>query len=47
VSDNRQFPWDSREFGAVPRATCTEAVVFRLVSKDGFFDVANRFTLIR
>ena len=47
VSDNRQFPWDSREFGAVPRATCTETIVFRLVSKDGFFDVSNRLTLIR
>jgi len=24
-----------------------ETVVFRLVSKDGFFDVPNRLTLIR
>jgi signal peptidase I len=47
VSDNRQFPWDSREFGPVERSTCTETVVFRLVSKDGFFDVPNRLTLIR
>ena len=47
VSDNRQFPWDSREFGTVPRDTCLEAIVYRLVSKDGFFDVANRLTLIR
>ena len=47
VSDNRLFPWDSREFGPVPRETCRESVVFRLVSKDGFFDVANRLTLIR
>jgi signal peptidase I len=47
VSDNRQFPWDSREFGPVERSTCVETVVFRLVSKDGFFDVPNRFTLIR
>lgn len=47
VSDNRQFPWDSREFGPVERSTCVETVVFRLVSKDGFFDVANRLTLIR
>ena len=47
VSDNRQFPWDSREFGTVQRDTCGETVVFRLLSKDGFFDVANRFTLIR
>jgi signal peptidase I len=47
VSDNRQFPWDSREFGPVPRDACRETVIFRLLSKDGFFDVANRFTLIR
>ncbi|HET7538395.1 MAG TPA: signal peptidase I [Polyangiaceae bacterium] len=47
VSDNRQFPWDSREFGPVERSTCAETVVFRVVSKDGFFDVPNRLTLIR
>ena len=47
VSDNRQFPWDSREFGPVERTTCAETVFFRLVSKDGFFDVANRLTVIR
>ena len=47
VSDNREFPWDSRDFGTVPRDTCTEAVIFRLVSKDGFFDVANRLMLVR
>ncbi len=47
ASDNRQFPWDSREFGPVPRETCTETVIYRLVSKDGFFDVANRLMLIR
>jgi signal peptidase I len=47
VSDNRQFPWDSRDFGPVERSTCAETVIFRLVSKDGFFDVPNRLTLIR
>jgi signal peptidase I len=46
ASDNRQFPWDSRDFGLVERATCSETVVFRLVSKDGFFDVPNRLSLI-
>ncbi|MEI9951967.1 MAG: signal peptidase I [Pseudomonadota bacterium] len=46
ISDNRQFPWDSREFGPVERSTCVETVVFRLASKDGFFDVPNRLTLI-
>jgi signal peptidase I len=47
VSDNRALPWDSREFGPVDRASCVETIVFRLVSKDGFFDVPNRLTLIR
>ncbi|HYP78362.1 MAG TPA: signal peptidase I [Polyangiaceae bacterium] len=47
VSDNRQFPWDSREFGTVERSTCAETVVFRLISKEGFFDVPNRLMLIR
>jgi signal peptidase I len=47
ISDNRRFPWDSRDFGTVDRETCTETVIFRLVSKDGFFDVAHRLMLIR
>jgi signal peptidase I len=46
VSDNRQFPWDSRDFGPVERSLCPESVVYRLVSKEGFFDVANRLSLI-
>ncbi|HEX3776212.1 MAG TPA: signal peptidase I [Polyangiaceae bacterium] len=46
VSDNRALPWDSREFGPVDASLCAETVVFRLVSKDGFFDVANRLSLI-
>jgi len=46
ASDNRLFPWDSRDFGMVERSTCREIVVFRLVSKDGFFDVPNRLSLI-
>jgi signal peptidase I len=47
VSDNRQFPYDSREFGAVPQDTCTETVFYRLVSAKGFFDSANRNQYIR
>jgi signal peptidase I len=47
VSDNRALSWDSRDFGPVDRSSCSETVVFRLVSKDGFFDVANRLSLIR
>jgi signal peptidase I len=47
VSDNRAYPYDSRNYGSVDRATCKESVFFRLVSKEGFADVKNRFTYIR
>jgi signal peptidase I len=47
VSDNRQYPWDSREFGPVQRDTCTETVFFRLVGKGGFFDATARNQYIR
>lgn len=47
VSDNRQYPWDSREFGPVPRETCTETVFFRLVGRGGFFDASTRNQYIR
>lgn len=47
LSDNRLYPYDSREFGLVERETCREQIVFRLVGKDGFSDVANRFTFIQ
>jgi signal peptidase I len=47
LSDNRSFPYDSRDFGTVDRATCKESVVFRLVSRDGYFDTAHRFSFIK
>jgi signal peptidase I len=47
LSDNRLLPYDSRDFGQVDRATCTETVLFRLVSAAGFFDAESRFTFIR
>jgi len=47
LSDNRQYPYDSRDFGTVERSTCREAVVFRLVSLHGYFDQKNRFTFIQ
>ncbi|MFZ5889866.1 MAG: signal peptidase I [Myxococcota bacterium] len=46
LSDNRQFPYDSRDFGPVERKTCKETVVFRLVSKAGFSDVKNRLMFV-
>ena len=47
VSDNRRFPYDSRDFGVVDRATCKETVFFRLFSDKGFFDEATRFAYVR
>lgn len=46
VSDNRQFPFDSRDFGPVPSASCRETVVFRLWSRNGYFDQERRFEVI-
>jgi hypothetical protein len=47
VSDNRRFPYDSRNYGSVDSSTCKESIFFRLVSKNGFLDVKPRFTYIR
>jgi signal peptidase I len=47
VSDNRQFPYDSRDFGPVDRATCKETVMFRLLGAKGFGDAKTRFEFIR
>ena len=46
LSDNRLLPYDSRDFGLVDRDSCTETVVFRLFSKDGYFDADRRFMFI-
>jgi signal peptidase I len=42
LSDNRQYPYDSRDFGPVPREGCNEKIFFRLVSAAGFFDAEAR-----
>jgi signal peptidase I len=47
ISDNRRFPYDSRDFGVVDRATCKETVFFRLIGREGFFHAETRFTYIR
>lgn len=47
VSDDRSFHDDSRDFGSVPAESCSETILFRLWSKEGFFDGESRFTLIR
>jgi len=47
VSDNRRYPYDSRDFGPVPRDTCKETVFFRLFGAGGFFDASRRFQYVR
>jgi len=47
VSDNRQYPYDSRDFGPVPLEACTEKIFFRLVSSGGFSDADHRNQYIR
>jgi len=47
VSDNRRFPYDSRDYGPVDRSTCTETIFFRLIGEKGFFDTSRRFQYVR
>lgn len=47
VSDNRVFPFDSREYGAVPMENCKEQIFFRIMSSKGLTDAASRFTFIQ
>jgi hypothetical protein len=47
LSDNRQLPYDSRDFGLVDRETCKEMVVFRFMGAEGFSDPAHRLSIIR
>lgn len=46
ASDDRAFHYDSREFGTVPRSTCTERIAYRLWSARGWSDEARRMTLL-
>jgi signal peptidase I len=46
LSDNREIHDDSRDFGLLQSATCTERIVFRLWGKEGFSDVKRRMTYI-
>ncbi|MCC6647305.1 MAG: signal peptidase I [Polyangiaceae bacterium] len=47
VSDNRVFPMDSREYGAIPKASCKEQVFFRVKGKKGWGDTATRLMFIQ
>lgn len=46
LSDNREHHDDSRDFGLMPAASCTERVVFRLWGHDGWTDRKRRMTYI-
>jgi signal peptidase I len=47
VSDNRLFPYDSRQYGYVPAETCSERVFGRVVSARGWTDVDRRLSYIQ
>jgi signal peptidase I len=47
VSDNRRYPYDSRDYGPVERTTCTDTVFFRIIGPGGFFDASRRFQYVR
>lgn len=47
VSDNRVYPYDSRDYGLVEADTCKETVVARIVSKDGWMDADRRLDYIQ
>lgn len=46
LSDNREHHDDSRDFGLMPAASCSERILFRLWSKDGWTDRKRRMTYI-
>lgn len=47
VSDNRAMPFDSRNYGGLPQATCKEVVFFRIYGAKGFGDVDTRLSFIQ
>jgi signal peptidase I len=46
LSDNREHHDDSRDFGLMPAASCSERIVFRLWSDKGWTDRKRRMTYI-
>lgn len=47
ASDNRLFPYDSRDYGLVEVESCKETVVARIVSAKGWMDVSRRLDYIQ
>ena len=46
LSDNREFHEDSRDFGPVPKESCTETIFFRLWGAEGWGDAETRMTYL-
>jgi signal peptidase I len=46
LSDDRTLHDDSRDFGAVDKASCKDLIAFRLWGKDGFFSSKTRFDYV-
>lgn len=47
ISDNRLFPYDSRDYHPVPIESCKETVFLRLVGANGWSDTKQRMTVIQ
>lgn len=47
ISDDRNYHYDSRDYGTVPMATCKSRIFFRLWGKDGWADDKKRLSYIR
>lgn len=47
LSDNRLYPYDSRDYGLVEVDSCKETVVLRIVSEKGWMDVSRRLDYIQ
>lgn len=47
LSDNRLFPYDSRDYGLVEVESCKETVVARIVSAKGWMDAGRRLDYIQ
>ena len=47
LSDNRIFPYDSRDYGFVAVDSCNETVIGRLVSRRGWNDAPRRLTYVQ
>ncbi len=46
MSDDREYHDDSRDFGTIPRTSCTERIFFRVVGKAGWSDDESRLTYL-